>query len=438
MLRYRIVMALAWLAIPVAFVLRLARGKDSPTTFAARLGLARSGAGGRPVIWLHAASVGELNTLTLLIGPFLEAFPGHDLLVTVSNRIAYEKARALAGERVHVAIAPLDFPSALRRFLGRWQPVLSLTLENEVYPLRMEALARRGVPIIYVNARMSERSHAAWARRRQFARHVFGRIRLCFAQDPASGERFEDLGVPQERMRMLGNLKQFQPAVPPDHPDLATIRAAFPPERTLLVASTHRGEDETLIEAFQAARARHPGLRMILAPRHPARSGEIAQLLGRAGLAFATRSKGEMPGRKDDVYLADTVGEMALWYASAAVTFVAGSLVPVGGHTPYEPAGFGSAIIHGPMYSNFEEAYARLLAEKGSVQAENAEEIAAAWIALLDPDTRSAQVKAAQKALFEGGDKARVIGGIIGEIAPLLPSARQPGKRRPEHAHSGT
>ncbi len=425
MLRYRGLMALAWLAVPVAFLLRLARGKDTAATFAARLGFAGTTAGTRPVIWLHAASVGEMNTLSLLIRPFLEAFPGHDLLVTVSNRIAFEKARGLAGERVHVAIAPLDFPSALRRFLKRWRPVLSLTLENEVYPLRMEALAKRGVAIVYVNARMSAKSHAAWARRPRFARRVFGHIRLCFAQDSASAERFADLGVAKPRIRMIGNLKRFQPAEAPDHPDLAAIRAVFPPERTLLVASTHRGEDEILIEAFRLARARTPGLRMILAPRHPARAGEIARLLEGAGLSFATRSKGERPGPEDDAYLADTVGEMALWYSLAATTFVAGTLVPVGGHTPYEPAGFGSAIIHGPMYSNFEEAYARLLAEKGSVQAENAEEIAAAWHSLLDPATRSAQVKAARKALFEGGDKARAIGEIIHEITALLPSARQ-------------
>ncbi len=425
MLRYRALMALAWLAVPVAFVLRLLQGKDTPATFAARLGFAGTTAGTRPVIWLHAASVGEMNTLSLLIRPFLEAFSGHDLLVTVSNRIAFEKARGLAGERVHVAIAPLDFPSALRRFLNRWRPVLSLTLENEVYPLRMETLEKRGVPIVYVNARMSAKSHAAWARHLRFARRIFGHIRLCFAQDSASAERFADLGVEKERIRMIGNLKRFQPAQVPDHPDLAAIRAVFPPERTLLVASTHRGEDEILIEAFRLARARTPGLRMILAPRHPARAGEIARLLEGAGLSFATRSKGEMPGLEDDVYLADTVGEMALWYSLAATTFVAGTLLPVGGHTPYEPAGFGSAIIHGPMYSNFEEAYARLLAEKGSVQAENAEKIAAAWHSLLDPAIRSAQVKAAQKALFEGGDKARAIGEIIHEITALLPSARQ-------------
>lgn len=430
MLRYRILMAFMWLAVPVAFAWRLARGKDTARTFAARFGFGMGSAGERPVIWLHAASVGELNTLSLLIAPMAQTFPGHDLLVTVANRIAFENAQALGGERVHVAIAPLDFPFAVKRFLRHWRPVCAITLENEVYPIRIHELTRRNAPIIHVNARMSAKSHAAWARRPGLAKAVFGSVRLCFAQDTASVDRFADLGVAQERIEMLGNLKQFCPVAPPAPADLAAVRAAFPPERTLCVASTHKGEDEILIETFRLAKAENAALRMILVPRHPARAGEIARLIEKAGFAFATRSKRELPRMGVDVYLADTVGEMALWYSSAAVTFVAGSLVPVGGHTPYEPAGFGSAIIHGPLHSNFEEAYGLLLAAGGSVQAQTAEEIARAWLSLLEPARREAQVQAARAALLEGADRARILGRITDGVQALLAPASNVDKPR--------
>ncbi len=422
MLRYRILMTLAWLAVPFVFVLRLMRGKDSAATFAARLGFGRRRTGRQPVIWLHAASVGELNTLVLLLPPLGARFPEHELLITVSNRIAFGKAREMAGEKVHAAIAPLDLPSAVGRFLRRWRPVLAITLENEIYPIRIEALARTRVPIMHVNARMSERSHAAWARHRPFARRVFGHVRHCFAQDPASAERFADLGVPPGRIEVIPNLKRFQTGAPPDHPDLAHLLARWPRKRTICAASTHRGEDETLIAAYARARAAHPGLKLILVPRHPNRAGEIARLLQEAELTFAIRSKNERPTARTDVLLADTVGEMALWYAASAITFVAGSLLPIGGHTPYEPAAFGSAITHGPHYANFREAYSALLENGGSVQAENAERIAEAWGRLLNPATRTAQVDTARRVLLEGEDRTRTFSRITDTVAALLPS----------------
>jgi len=420
--RYRLLMLLAWLAVPFVAVQRVAKGKDSFQTFRARLGFGfRGGTAANPkLLWLHAASVGEFNTLKILLPALSRELPDYDHLITVSNKIAFEKARALQSGTVHVSIAPLDFTSVLRRFLNRWQPACMITIENEVYPNRNVELHKRRTPIVFVNARMSAQSHARWARNPDLARTVFGCIDYCFAQDENSHRRFADLGVDPERLEMPGNLKQFQTATLGAHPDLARIQSVFPYQYTICAASTHKGEDRILLQAFGLARKQCPQLKLILVPRHARRAAEIEALIKAEGFSHAVRSKSELPAAGDDIYLADTMGEMSLWYTAAAITFVAGSLVPVGGHTPYEPAAFGSAIVHGSQYANFQAVYEGLIAAEGSIQANTPEDIARAWLKLTDPDRRDSQIKIARQALGESTSKEDILRRITRRIASFL------------------
>jgi 3-deoxy-D-manno-octulosonic-acid transferase len=413
-------MMLAWIAVPFVFLQRIITGKDSVGTFKARLGFGTQNSANPRLLWLHAASLGEFNTLELLLPALSAKFTNYDLLITVSNKITYEKAKLLRTGSIHIDIAPIDFAFSVNRFLNHWRPSCLITIENEVYPTRNVKCVEMGIPIVFVNARMSEKSFTRWAKNPKLAKTVFDCIDYCFAQDQNAFTRFSDLGVPPDRIDMSGNLKQFQQAIAVDHPDLHSLRDAFKYQNTLCAASTHKGEDQTLLDAFALAKKVQPDLKLILVPRHAARTSEIEAMINATRFSCAIRSQNELPMASDDIYLADTVGEMPLWYSSAAVTFVAGSLVPVGGHTPYEPASYGSAIIHGSQYANFQAIYEQLVADKGSLQADTPEDITAAWLRLLDTDSRNTQVDAAKTALFKNSDKDKIIGKIVLKIASLL------------------
>lgn len=420
MLKYRLLMMLAWLAVPFILVQRLITNKDSFKTFVARLGFTSENTANPRLIWLHAASLGEFNTLELLLPSLIRKFTNHDLLITVSNKIAFERAKQHRSSKIHVDIAPTDFGSVVKKFLNHWNPSCLITIENEVYPNRNVKCAQSGIPIIFVNARMSAKSFATWQKNPGLSQRVFSCIDYCFAQDQNAYTRFSDLGVPGERMEMLGNLKQFQEAIPADHADLLTIRKLFPKQNTLCAASTHKGEDQIILDAFKIAKNAKPDLKLILVPRHANRAPEITTLIENAGLTCTVRSQNELPTTNTDIYLADTIGEMPLWYSSAAVTFVAGSLVPVGGHTPYEPAAYNSAIIHGSQYSNFQAIYEQLVSANGSIQADTAKDIASAWLRLLDPGAFKSQVIAAKNTLFDNNDKKAMLDTIVHKIASLV------------------
>ncbi len=420
MLKYRLLMLLAWLVVPFVFLQRIITGKDSVSTFKARLGFGAQNSANPRLLWLHAASLGEFNTLELLLPALSAKFTNYDLLITVSNKITYEKAKLLRTGSIHIDIAPIDFSYSVNKFLSHWKPACLITIENEVYPTRNIKCTEMGIPIVFVNARMSEKSFTRWAKNPKLAKTVFGCINYCFAQDQNAFTRFSDLGVAPDRIDMPGNLKQFQQATAVDHPDLHALRDAFKYQNTLCAASTHKGEDLIILDAFAQAKEIQPNLKLILVPRHAKRASEIESMIHATRFSCAIRSQNELPIASDDIYLADTVAEMPLWYSSAAVTFVAGSLVSVGGHTPYEPAAYGSAIIHGSQYANFQAIYEQLVADKGSLQADTPEDIAAAWLRLLDADLRNSQIDIAKTALFKNSDKDKMIGKIVLKIASLL------------------
>jgi 3-deoxy-D-manno-octulosonic-acid transferase len=419
-LEYRLIMFVIWLAIPVLYVWRMMTGKDSMQTFVARLGFGARTGSNEKLIWLHAASVGELNTLKLVRSEISVKLPDYDQVITVSNRLAFIKAQPLSDANTHVVIAPMDFVISTRRFLNRWKPACMITIENEVYPNRILLLKKREIPIIFINARMSDKSYISWAKNIKFAQRVFGCIDYCFAQDQKSLQHFSELGVADAQCELLENLKKFHATPTVTHPDMTRISSAFPKPFTMCAASTHKGEDQVILDAFSQAKRQTLALKLILVPRHPKRLSEIETHLKAAGYKYAVRSRSELPTATDDIYIADTLGEMPLWYCGAAVTFVAGSLVGVGGHTPFEPAAFGSAIIHGPQYSNFQIIYENLLRNNGSIQASNAAEIATAWGYLLDTKKRAAQVQIATETLLDTKNKTQILKRITDKIAALL------------------
>lgn len=431
MLLYRLLLTLA---SPV-LLLRLLR---EPRLAVERLGLrgpVRGSAGG--VIWLHAASNGELTSARALIGQVLERRPEARLLVTCNTATGRALAAGWGLERVEVRLAPLDYRLTLRAFLLGWSPVAVVVIENELWPNRLALLARRGVPVLVMGARISARSAARWGRLPGLARAMLGGVAWLSAQDAESRARFIALGLSPDRAGPLVNLKSASAVTAgPDPAELAQLCPLFPRAETLLAASTHDGEEEIVLAAFARARQQRPGLRLILAPRHPRRGAAVARAISAAGLAFATRSAGQAPMPGAPVYLADTMGEMALWYALAGVTFVGGSLVEKGGHTPYEPATQGSALLHGPHVANFADAYAELDAAGAARQVTGADTLAAALTGL-DAAAQRAMARRATEVLArpaEGqADPVQLADALIARLDPDPAAKETPHGRAAVH-----
>lgn len=369
------------LADPVAAPIlrrRLARGKEDPARLAERLGRAGLPRPAGRLIWLHAASVGEATSALPLIAALRARDEAAVLLTTGTVTAARRMAESLPAGVLHQFV-PVDTHRAVRRFLGHWRPDLALWIESELWPRLVVETARRGVPMALVNARLSEASFRRWRRLPGMARRLLGAFRAILAQDAETVARVEALGGVA---RFGGNLKALVEAPGCDRGELAAIREALGGRSVWLAASTHSGEEAQVIAAQMELRRPDRPL-MILAPRHPARGDEVAQLLALAGLHTTRRSAGGLPGGNTDVWLADTLGEMGLWYRLAPVSFVGGSLVPAGGHTPFEPVQLGSAVLHGPHVANFAPAYAALEAGGAAVAVRDAAELAAAVARLL-------------------------------------------------------
>ncbi len=401
MVPYRLAAALLGPGLIGLALLRRATGRDQARTLAERMG------GGPPVapgaVWLHGASVGELASAR----PLIAALAPDGVLVTANSQTGRARADSWGMPGVVARAAPVDAPAVLRRFLHRHRPRALVLIEGDLWPGRIVAASAHGLPVLLVSARISERSARRWARLPGLARTVLGQIDWIAPQDAAAAARFRALGVPADRIGPVLNLKAAGPASPATDP-----LPGFPRADTVLAASTHPGEEAAVLDGFIAARTVRPDLRLILAPRHPDRGDGIARLIAARGLAHGRRSAGDPPDPGHAVYLADTLGEMALWYAAAGVTFVGGSLAARGGHTPFEPEAQGSAILHGPDTANFSAAYAALRAGRGAIEVADAAGLAAALRALADPAAQAAlaaRATAALAPLREGVDLAPVL-----------------------------
>lgn len=401
MLLYRLMLALAAPMLGLRFAWRRLRGLDARGALAERLARGRGMPAARR-LWLHGASLGELAAARALIDSALARDGALEFIVTANSETGRAAVRGWGLARVHVALAPLDYRFVLRRFLARWHPDALIVIENEIWPNRFAICARAGVPVFLVGARMSAKSARMW--RLLGLGKALGAVRWLAAQDAGSEARLQALGVARAdtgaRLLLKGGVRIG--AAPHD---LARLGTTFARDTTILAASTHEGEDGPILQAFARLYADNPELRLIIAPRHPERGAAIARLCADAGMTCARRSRDEPAGAP--VYIADSLGEMGLWYRLAGITFVGGSLVPKGGHTPFEPAYFASAIIHGPHVANNATAYGALAASGGAVAVADGDALGPALHRLIgDADARARMVDAASAALAPLADDA--------------------------------
>ena len=431
---YRLAGRLAGMVAPLWLRRRERAGKEVPGRRAERFGHASLSRPDGPLCWFHAASVGE----TLAILPLLERV--QTLGITPFLTTNTVTSAALAAERLPAGavhqVQPLDMRAGMRRFLDHWRPDVAVFAESEIWPVTLEELGARDVPQVLVNARMSDRSFRRWSRRPALARALFGRFDHVAAQSPLDAERFAALGAAP--VTMTGNLKVDAVAPAADDGALETLRDRIGDRPVWLAASIHPDEIAVVAEAARRLKARHADALSIVVPRHPDRADAMRRALEAAGLAVARRSlDGEVSA---DVYLADTMGEMGLWYRLSSVAFVGKSLGGAkGGQNPLEAVACGAAVLSGREVQNFREVYRNLVAAGGAKLVPDAETLAALIAHLWENETdRTAMVRTASQAVETmAGALDRTLAVLARHLEPLrmvasLERARAEARAREE------
>ena len=408
---YRIATAALAPTAPLLLDWRRRRGKEDPDRLRERLGFAGLTRPQGQLAWLHGASVGESLALLPVVERLLAR--GVRVLITTgtTSSAAILKARLPAGA-AHQFV-PLDAPRFVRRFLDHWRPDLALIAESELWPNLLHETHVRSIPLALVNARLSQRSHDRWLRFPGVIAEMLGTIDLCLAQTHEDAIRLARLGA--RRVQVAGNLKYDALAPPVDAGELARLRALIGARPVWLAASTHPGEEQVVAEVHARLASKMPGLLTILAPRHARRGGEIVDVLQRRGVRGVLRSAGGEIDAAVDCYVADTMGEMGLFYRLASVVFVGRSLAgATGGQNPIEPAKLGAAVLHGPDVLNFDEVYRALDAAGGSWRVEDAADLTDALAQLFsNPQMLRQMARAA-------GETVEKLGGATNAILQAL------------------
>ncbi|TFH87587.1 3-deoxy-D-manno-octulosonic acid transferase [Billgrantia azerbaijanica] len=387
-----------------------------------RLGLIAPAPAGERRIWLHCASVGEVQAARPLIAALRERYPHHRLVVTTMTATGAERVAALAREpaatgcdrNVSHHFVPLDFPGAARRFLARLRPELALVFETELWPNLLAACARVGVPVAVVNGRLSPRAFRRYRRIRPLLAGALAQVAWLAAKSRPDAERFRALGMPAGRTTVVGSLK-YDLAVS------AEVLAAsqqlcrvLGPRPVWIAGSTHPGEEALLLAAHARLRRHYPEALLILVPRHPQRFDAVAALCREHDLPLARRSQGEWPDARTAVYLGDTMGELLTLYGAADLAFVGGSLVPIGGHNLLEPAAMGVPVLSGPWLANFADVAETLREASALVEVADGEALSEMLRRLFDDEPERHRLAEAGQAVVAAnrGALARTIEGL--------------------------
>jgi 3-deoxy-D-manno-octulosonic-acid transferase len=330
---------------------RMRLGKEDPVRFNERIGCPTRVREDKPLVWFHAASVGESQSLLVLIQRMLGDYPDIRVMVTTGTVTSARLMAERLPPRAFHQFLPVDHPDWTENFLDYWRPDLVIWSESEFWPNILLGIRRRGIPAILLNARMSGASFRRWRLLRGIIGAVLKTFQLCLGQNQAEVDRLLRLGA--VKAKVSGNLKYAAAPLPCDPERLSVLRQSIGARPYLLWAVTHPGEEEIACRIHKELLAEAPGLLSIIVPRHPQRGAEISALAVRAGLRAGLRSQGVLPAASDDIYVADTLGEMGLFYRLSSLCIMGGSFVPHGGHNPIEPAQLGCQIFYGPHMFNF-------------------------------------------------------------------------------------
>lgn len=412
------------LALPVILVRLLWRARRAPA-YSKRIGerlalnMPAYQSGG---IWVHAVSVGESIAAAPMIRALQARHPHLPITVTCMTPTGSERIRALFGDTVQHCYLPYDLPWAAARLLDRLKPRLAVVMETELWPNHIHQCARRGIPVVLANARLSERSARGYARLGRLTAPMLAELSLIAVQTEAEAARFRKLGAPDAVVEVTGSIK-FDLSIDPALPvRAAQLRQQWDAQArpVWIGASTHTGEDEILLAAHRQLLAEHPRALLILVPRHPERFASVFELCRKQGFNTVRRSQGEAPDGETRVLLGDTMGELLFLFALADVAFVGGSLVPTGGHNLLEPAALGKPVVTGPHLFNFLDIAAQMREAGALGEVNSAHELAALVGAFWRDEDRTEQARAAGLKVLRNNQGAldRLLAGLESQLVP--------------------
>jgi 3-deoxy-D-manno-octulosonic-acid transferase len=395
---------------------RLKTGKEDSLRVGERRGQTTMPRPAGRLVWAHAASVGESLSLLPLIDELTERWPDIHVLVTTGTVTSAQLMAERLPARAFHQFIPLDRTAWVRRFLDHWQPDLVIWAESEIWPNMLVEMRKRRIPSILVNGRMSERSANRWRKAPGLSEVLLGGFDACLAQSLEERTRFASLGA--RNAKALGNLKFASPPLPAREFDLALLKRNIGDRPVWLAASTHPNEEQYACDVHKAVAKRFPDLLTIIVPRHQTRGDEIARELKLRQVSVSQRSKGEQIGDETAIYLADTIGELGLFYRLSRIVFIGGSLIRHGGQNPLEAARFGCAILHGPNMYNFTEIISDFTSHDATREVADIAELTHAVTDLLSKPELIAEIGG--NARLRAQAQADVLERVTGEIARFL------------------
>jgi 3-deoxy-D-manno-octulosonic-acid transferase len=412
--------------MPFYLAKRQRRGKEDAARLPERFGVAMLPRPAGSLLWVHAASVGEANSALPLMEEIKRAVPEQNILLTTGTVTSARLMQQRLPKGVIHQFVPIDTPLAVARFLAHWQPNLALMVESELWPNLLSQTRKMGCRMVLVNARMSESSFHSWRRFSGMAKELLSSFTDIFAQSEEDAVRYRALGA--ENVSCLGNLKYDGMPLPADADMLVELEAARAGRPAWLAASIHPGEDAMVAETHLAIKARHTRLLTVVVPRHPEKGAAMAGVFKAAGLNTSLRSAEEYIAPETDVYIADTLGELGLFYRAFPLCFIGGSLIAHGGQNPLEAARLGCTILFGHHMENFADISAGLLSAGAAQQVDSAPALAEALFKFLDP-AHGAHLRAAYAShastwmIGKSGVNARLLSALLPMLSPRVANA---------------
>lgn len=395
---------------------RLTQGKEDPKRFTERLGEASKPRPQGPLVWIHGASVGEALSMLPVIESIRDTHGNWNVLITTGT---VTSAR-LMGERLPDSVihqfVPVDHPAYVNRFLDHWKPDLVIWAESEFWPNLIDGISSRTTPMVLVNGRISERSFRRWRRFPGMIRTLLAGFQMCLGQTEEYTRRLAALGA--QNTKCIGNLKFAAPPLPADPLMLDELSRTLSNRPLWLAASTHPGEEKIIGDVHKQLKLKHPGLLTVIVPRHPGRGLNIVDTLTAAGLNVTLRSSMQKVTGDTDIYIADTLGELGLFYRLAAIVFMGKSLSGEGGQNPLEAARLNCAIISGPNTSNFAEIMNKLKNANGCLEVADEADLAAAIDRLLGDGAE--RMRLTQAAFEVAEAETGVLDAVMAELHPFL------------------
>ena len=395
---------------------RIKIGKEDANRFAERLGQSTLARPKGKLIWCHGASVGECLSMLPLINAILAQYKNASVLVTSGTVTSAELMKKRLPEGAFHQYVPVDNPKFVKSFIAHWQPDVALWFESEFWPALLSEIKEQKIPLILVNGRVSDKTFKRWKVFHPIIKELLSNFTLCLGQSEEDARRLKVLGA--EKAVCLGNLKYAADNPPVDEEKKQAILAQIKDRKVWAVASTHHDEEVQIGKQILKIKQKFPDILTIIAPRHPQRGEDIVAQLNALGLTTALRSKKENIGQKTDVYVADTIGEIGLWYDIAPIVFVGGSLIAHGGQNFIEPSRFQDAVIVGPHMHNFTDAMNRAQKAHAVIQVKNADELGKIVLELLENDKK--RQEQALAAYNWAKSEAQVLDGIVNQIKEYM------------------